>query len=268
MSSPSAVSSPRPRKSGFTLIELLVVIAIIALLAAILFPVFSRVRENARRSSCMSNMKQLGLGMIQYAQDYDEYEAKSYYNGTGASDYSTGAYKWMDAIYPYIKSEAVYRCPSDKTSSTTPYRYYGNVTGPSFAWGSYVMNNGYYAGGGNPTHSPSNRRLSEFQAPSTTIWIVEQHVPGIGSNIEISWPDWTGTPGNGGTHVQMLQAGGNNYMKTDAAAMVERHLNTTNLLFCDGHVKAMALNTVMQEKPVQMASGIHQVMTYFTIEDD
>lgn len=87
------------RKTGFTLIELLVVIAIIAILAAILFPVFARARENARRSSCMSNMKQIGLGVMQYLQDYDE-------------RYMPEHDEWVDAVQPYIKSKQIFRCPS------------------------------------------------------------------------------------------------------------------------------------------------------------
>ncbi len=87
------------RKTGFTLIELLVVIAIIAILAAILFPVFARARENARRASCMSNMKQIGLGVMQYLQDYDE-------------RYMPDHEEWVNAVQPYIKSQQIFRCPS------------------------------------------------------------------------------------------------------------------------------------------------------------
>src|SRR3954464_7101760 len=90
---------------GFTLIELLVVIAIIALLAAILFPVFGRARENARRSSCQSNLKQIGLGILQYVQDYD-----------GAFPYarvlSTPKINWGQSIMPYVKSVQLFVCPS------------------------------------------------------------------------------------------------------------------------------------------------------------
>jgi prepilin-type N-terminal cleavage/methylation domain-containing protein/prepilin-type processing-associated H-X9-DG protein len=97
----------RRKTQGFTLIELLVVIAIIALLAAILFPVFSRARENARRASCMSNEKQLALGVLQYVQDYDEKLPMWALDANAKS--TTG---WQAVIYPYVKNGQVYRCPS------------------------------------------------------------------------------------------------------------------------------------------------------------
>src|SRR5688572_7142500 len=103
------------KRRGFTLIELLVVIAIIALLAAILFPVFARARENARRTTCQSNMKQMALGMIQYTQDYDE---KFGFGGCGSTcaDFPTEcgtAGSWAEMVQPYIKSTQIFKCPSD-----------------------------------------------------------------------------------------------------------------------------------------------------------
>src|SRR6185312_8425918 len=89
-------------KKGFTLIELLVTIAIIAVLAAILFPVFARARENARRASCMSNLKQMGLGIMQYVQDYDETYPFGFYSVPGGTMY------WPMLIYPYVKSEQIF----------------------------------------------------------------------------------------------------------------------------------------------------------------
>lgn len=127
------------RDKGFTLIELLVVIAIIAILAAILFPVFARARENARKSNCQSNLKQLGLAAIQYSQDYDEMIFwGSYGNGQA----------WGDILQPYLKNTGVLNCPSAtcKTglnTAVTPNRYWRrNDAGvPANTWYSYGMNN-------------------------------------------------------------------------------------------------------------------------------
>src|SRR5687767_5398880 len=109
--SKTSVMQPRVlRAKGFTLIELLVVIAIIAILAAILFPVFAKARENARRASCQSGMKQIGLGFMQYIQDNDETFPLRDVN---AAPTVNGPYGWADAIQPYIKSTALYQCSSD-----------------------------------------------------------------------------------------------------------------------------------------------------------
>ncbi len=131
------------RRSGFTLIELLVVIAIIAILAAILFPVFSRARESARKANCQSNLKQIGLALAQYRQDYDETWPMLFYGlPSGQLCY------WYVTVTPYIKNTGLFRCPStsaianpfnpvtDSTWSTSAqihYFYNGNVGWPGGA---------------------------------------------------------------------------------------------------------------------------------------
>jgi prepilin-type N-terminal cleavage/methylation domain-containing protein len=132
------VANLKSRKTGFTLIELLVVIAIIAILAAILFPVFGRARENARRTSCLSNMKQVGTGIMMYNQDYDD-RFPIYANRPaiqiGQSDTPTTPgqkyvisniseegyiHSWMDGVYPYVKSLQIFDCPSIKYPEEVP----------------------------------------------------------------------------------------------------------------------------------------------------
>ena len=111
----------KQRKSAFTLIELLVVIAIISILAAILFPVFAAAREKARQSNCASNEKQLGLALIQYAQDYNELMPEPL--GLLTNGYGTYSRGWAGAIYPYVKATKVYVCPDDYSADTLSYDF-------------------------------------------------------------------------------------------------------------------------------------------------
>src|SRR5688572_9902080 len=130
----SAIRIQRPTK-GFTLIELLVVIAIIALLAAILFPVFARARENARKSACLNNMKQIGVGIMQYKQDFDEFFPQMYWS---TAVVPTGRWEplaeglWGGEIMPYVKSRQIFICPSTR-DTTCSYIYNGYLNGRSDA---------------------------------------------------------------------------------------------------------------------------------------
>jgi prepilin-type N-terminal cleavage/methylation domain-containing protein/prepilin-type processing-associated H-X9-DG protein len=147
------------RLRGFTLIELLVVIAIIAILAAILFPVFAKAREKARQSSCLSNVKQIGLAVMQYNQDYDETYTRTWYNPSGGA--YPGDYQWNHAIAPYIKNTQVFQCPSATT----------------LAMG-YGFNVCYYGGSGvagvtcNP---PYGRAMAAVQDPAGTAIIIDHN---------------------------------------------------------------------------------------------
>ena len=149
------------KQKGFTLIELLVVIAIIAILAAILFPVFQKVRENARRTACLSNEKQIGIAVIQYSQDYDEYLI------AGTNGYG-GASGWAGQLYPYVKSTGAFKCPDDSTAVPSG-------TAPS----SYALNSNFsfYVDSG-PTNTNcagvhGAYTLSQLNGPAKTVMIFE-----------------------------------------------------------------------------------------------
>ena len=230
-------SSPRPRNgqhvfSGFTLIELLVVIAIIAILAAILFPVFARARENARRTSCLSNMKQLGLGLTQYTQDYDEMLPLVCNDNNGC------AYTYFEQIYPYVKSDEVAFCPSDLSKplkfNTSPVDGVTKRANPSYAIPAHLGVK--YSLSGTPMFGRGARvglKISAIATPTMCIQLTE-----FQSDQQVPLRSFEGADyAYAITH--FLPDG-----QYKINLVLTRHLDGSNYLYNDGHAKWQKMDNV------------------------
>ena len=171
-------NAEQSRKTGFTLIELLVVIAIIAILAAILFPAFARARENARRASCLSNLKQQGLGYMQYIQDYDERLLPN--GGFGYIGINQTPYRaYRIPLQPYIKSDEVFHCPSDTGLAGNATPFYKRI---DQQYNSYTHN--YYNYLETPLGLPTGsipglagKNLAQLEPASKIMLIMESSLP-------------------------------------------------------------------------------------------
>lgn len=233
-------SLPQRSRSAFTLIELLVVIAIIAILAAILFPVFGRARENARRSSCMSNLKQVGLGFMQYTQDYDERVVPNDDQGT------TIRRHYAELLMPYIKSEQVFRCPS---AAGGPDECNPHGRFPV----SYALNQVYEF---HPTrgifraNGPVSLAAIEDTAQTIFVGDVKTQATEIDYCYQvISNPVFSaGPPATFGPTNQGLYVG--------------RHFDGANWAFFDGHVKWMRIDKAAQQ------NNANDGFRYFTPQED
>jgi prepilin-type N-terminal cleavage/methylation domain-containing protein len=185
------MSSSASKRLGFTLIELLVVIAIIAILAAILFPVFAQAREKARQASCLSNIKQLTLAFMQYSQDYDEtFPQWQWDKECGHADWgcsparNNAATLWSNAIFPYVKNAQVYVCPSDQRPRDLQFDYQGwfdmnSVQG--FARELLPIPVSY---GANEPLTYGAPRLASINTPAETFLITDT------SNVLSDWTCW------------------------------------------------------------------------------
>jgi len=217
-------------KFAFTLIELLVVIAIIAILAAILFPVFGRARENARRSSCQSNLKQIGLGIMQYVQDYDEMYPITFQNIDGsANGYQDVANErgWAYNIQPYLKSQQIFQCPSD----SAPIANYTLITDTAGHTNKGYTDYAYNRALGNVAGATAAViNASQLTFASNTVMISE--VPGDNGP---SGTSVLGGPGGGPSFTAGLAQGRKDV--PDVLGALQRHLEGSNLAFADGHVK-------------------------------
>jgi len=237
-------------RKAFTLIELLVVIAIIAILAAILFPVFATAREKARQSACQSNMKQIGLAFIQYAQDYDEFTAYCPYDGN-RYQFNVAPYNYGISLgcqlYPYIKSTQVWRCPSDSLSTPQLVHSYLNQSGDQAGgcWGCYggldnvsYVYNAYYLIRWNPNATylvnpivEPTLSMAQMVSPGSVgivfggwgnMWMSD-YIGGFEGRTE-GYPNYAPNPNTGTTSPPTLVVG---------------HNYGGEILYGDGHVKWM-----------------------------
>lgn len=208
------------RRRGFTLIELLVVIAIIAILAAILFPVFARAREAARRSACASNMNQVTKAVLMYTQDYDEVMPTQ---DGDLCDYAiAGTAVWINAVMPYVKNAKVWICPS------------------SDDWGANGPSDSVYWYNGHA----SNKTLAAVDRPAeSTLFAEWAHRTSCTGNRPYPG-DWCGLPTPGGTCPDTWHPNstwGNNHGSGDA------NIRGANWPFIDGHIKYRPSSQVMKD---------------------
>lgn len=227
----STKSPPRAREGGsrrgFTLIELLVVIAIIAILAAILFPVFAQAREAARKTSCISNLKQIGMATQMYCQDFDE-QLQGYANCAGGpyvfpDGTSSACELWWHPLWPYMKNQQARNCPSS----------------PQKANGGYWPPGGYAA---NPwaLPYPGGFALASYTRPAECAWY-----------MDTGWERTAGqlNPANGWTESNYYIADWNEVAAgmDNKVAPAPRHNLSTNVAFVDGHVKTVQTTKLIQD---------------------
>ncbi|MGI5819202.1 MAG: DUF1559 domain-containing protein [Armatimonadota bacterium] len=235
-------------RRGFTLIELLVVIAIIAILAAILFPVFARARDKARQASCQSNLKQIALGLLMYVQDYDETMPgfKVYYAWPDGDTRGDG---WYESLEPYVKNEQIAICPSGRYEAT-----YGRLNMPNATgyWGRTL-----HASYGVPAQDSNCRTLlgnlrtcfSGYYPPGPSI--AESTKPAETIMVFEATTCWTQQATGYGRHRDTGELLSVNEAGVRGAQQF-RHNGQMNVAYLDGHVKS--------QDPGYMATLEHYMM--------
>lgn len=256
------------KRHGFTLIELLIVIAIIAILAAILFPVFAAAREKARQTTCLSNMKQLGLASLQYSQDYDEAlvlsDLRNSYNHTTWTLLAPPVANqfWGQMLYPYVKSTGVYHCPDWDGLGAGGCPNYDNSSACAGTAFSYAINDAYDDGNGfsgpsvddyemETRHLPLPT-LGKLANPSSTVWLYEGDDEGGQMALNSETADtWVTTVSPVITVYRQTRCAGTNILTAegDYWGIINPHTKFTNVLWCDGHVKAVTLDYLNTRSP-------------------
>lgn len=251
------------RHRAFTLIELLLVIAILAILAALLFPVFAQARGQARQTRCLSNCRQIGQSLMMYTADYDDWMIQGY-NGTNAGSSLDGREtRWPNLLLPYVKNTQIYSCPESTLkmippSSTLPLSNFD---------GAYALNGAYTICplaerrlNGQSTGAPVGNPTIWFDVPAETILLADGggHATFVwGCKVgdmapvvyETTTPPHLGAAG--------LSAGGNNR----AFNVVARHHGGSAFVFCDGHAKWLSLRDATKKNRRGM-------LFRFTVQDD
>jgi prepilin-type N-terminal cleavage/methylation domain-containing protein len=244
----------RRQRSGFTLIELLVVIAIIAILAAILFPVFAQARDAARKTACMSNMKQIGLALASYATDYEGYMPPSQLPPTGPN------VSWPTMLYPYVKNEGVFVCPNGEaqlvskdlgngvigtyygitTTDASPNRFGLHGDGSTIPLG--LVNRLSYGRNLIPTNAWATPGFtggdkSGFVTTGTTLSVNEAAIEDPAGTIHIV-DSWTTQPDQGNSIRGIQQEiRTDHFSNATASKVASRHNNGFVALYGDQHAK-------------------------------
>jgi prepilin-type N-terminal cleavage/methylation domain-containing protein/prepilin-type processing-associated H-X9-DG protein len=250
------------RGTGFTLIELLVVIAIIAILAAILFPVFSRVREKARQSSCGSNLRQVQLAIAQYAQDYDELHPHTWFTANGLWNDWPGGYPWEEAVLPYVKNDQLFVCPSASAIRYVPDTNLAGVDNPPPPRGGYAGSVAYLGGYCAPlivaNHPFGFRSLAAIAEPAGTFMVWDSAASGSPGHFEEGWYDGTGQPTtvNWSANPPRLEP-------PPWGVVGGRHIEGANFSYVDGHMKWNQLSKLLTKSTVNGCT-----LPPFTIEAD
>jgi prepilin-type N-terminal cleavage/methylation domain-containing protein/prepilin-type processing-associated H-X9-DG protein len=227
-------------RKGFTLIELLVVIAIIAILAAILFPVFAKAREKARQTSCLSNIKQIVLASMQYAQDYDEMMVRSGYWIISPTWFSY----WFDQLGPYTKNTQVFTCPSSNYRTLSPYPTYGNYGMVNQVVGYQTGRNGFTASGWTCAGGTAPRSLGSIIAPAERVFVSDASQ----FNTEVTY--WYRTDNTTTPSAAEATAHGGAYYWVDC-----RHNGGANCGFVDGHAKWLTGTKPYRNDPEPVCAG-------------